>query len=761
MANLSNINNKFIVTDVGTGQAIVGATNAATGSTLTVGGIVSINSTASTKIQFHSSGNSYFLGGSIGIGATDPIVTAWGNATNTRQLTLVASAYAVINLQGSNAGLTQFSMGVGDEKFYMAYDRVASAHRLVVDSTGNVGIGVTSPNVKLHLSNASTLTPVYQQFTNGTTGVASGDGTVIGIDSDGDFLINNQEAKEFKVYTSDTQRLKIDNAGSIAMGDFSPSGTPAGDYRSFEIGRQGNTITGAPWKSNLYFSTNATITAGSTAFTYRYASVPATKLILEGGEFAFQNAGSGTVGSTISFTERMKIYSDGDVCMGQYTSTVAPTNGILKLKTSGNTNNICYPLLSVMGSTHLAARQYGIGFDPEGYQDRIKMFFGVDGSGLGYSLGSFVWCLNAVANSTIVSPSDEKMRLTKDGYLGIGTTQPDNILHIETSSAGGPQIQLESTSGTAGAAFINFDGGNLQLSTQRDMVSGAWTDTAKSWGGITIDGAAGGSSIKFYTAAASNTSPSERARINKYGQLLINATSSGYGANNYGYNLGIMGVATQSYMSMNYGGGALDTQGVIFGLDSIGGVWLHRENKPLRIYTNNTQRVTVAGDGNVGIGTTTPYSRLESIGCITVGTASNDGNVSSTAVNYSVAGAGSIYLVQGYVGGGSSGDTCVFTYEATVWKSWLLEFAFASTAGMISGKIGGYNNNGAGHSKYFDINSLGCTAVFTNTGPSGQYNTVTFTFTNPGTHPMAKMTYSQGGGDGPPRGNRTKLVWNS
>jgi hypothetical protein len=38
MANLSNINNNFIVTDVGTGQAVVGATNAVTGSTLTVGG---------------------------------------------------------------------------------------------------------------------------------------------------------------------------------------------------------------------------------------------------------------------------------------------------------------------------------------------------------------------------------------------------------------------------------------------------------------------------------------------------------------------------------------------------------------------------------------------------------------------------------------------------------------------------------------------------------------------------------------------------
>jgi len=98
---------------------------------------------ATAQVLLNTSGNSYFLGGSIGIGVTDPVITAWGNATNTRQLTLVASAYAVINLQGSNAGLTQFSMGVGDTKFYMAYDRVASKHRLVVDSNGQIGIGTT------------------------------------------------------------------------------------------------------------------------------------------------------------------------------------------------------------------------------------------------------------------------------------------------------------------------------------------------------------------------------------------------------------------------------------------------------------------------------------------------------------------------------------------------------------------------------------------------------------------------------------------
>ena len=109
------------------------------------------------------------------------------------------------------------------------------------------------------------------------------------------------------------QRMRIDSAGSIIIGDGATSGTPTADYRSLEIGRQGNTITGAPWKSNLYFSTNATITAGSTAFTYRYASAAPTQMTMEGGIFTWSNAIAGTVGDQITFTERMRIDSSGSI----------------------------------------------------------------------------------------------------------------------------------------------------------------------------------------------------------------------------------------------------------------------------------------------------------------------------------------------------------------------------------------------------------------------------------------------------------------
>jgi hypothetical protein len=94
-------------------------------------------------------GNTIVKNGSLGIGTTSPVNTAWGTITNTAQLSLVGSAYGVITLQGSNTALTKYSMGVGDNRFYMAYDNLAGRHNIVVNSSGYVGIQDQSPSYQL------------------------------------------------------------------------------------------------------------------------------------------------------------------------------------------------------------------------------------------------------------------------------------------------------------------------------------------------------------------------------------------------------------------------------------------------------------------------------------------------------------------------------------------------------------------------------------------------------------------------------------
>jgi hypothetical protein len=96
----------------------------------------------------------------------------------------------------------------------MAVD-VNSGRAFTITGAGDTGVGINVPAGRLHVSNSATLTAVYQKFTNGTTGHTSNDGTTIGIDSDGDFILNNNEDKEVKIYTNDTQRLTVLNDGKI------------------------------------------------------------------------------------------------------------------------------------------------------------------------------------------------------------------------------------------------------------------------------------------------------------------------------------------------------------------------------------------------------------------------------------------------------------------------------------------------------------------------------------------------------------------
>jgi len=88
--------------------------------------------------------------GSVGINITDPVNTAWGNGSVTKQLSINATNYAVINLLG---GSRRYSMGVGDNNFYMAYDNSQSRHNIIVYGSGNIGInGAADAGYKLDVT---------------------------------------------------------------------------------------------------------------------------------------------------------------------------------------------------------------------------------------------------------------------------------------------------------------------------------------------------------------------------------------------------------------------------------------------------------------------------------------------------------------------------------------------------------------------------------------------------------------------------------
>jgi hypothetical protein len=111
------------------------------------------------------------------------------------------------------------SQGTG---FYLVSANVlglstAGVQRVVVDASGNVGIGTASPNFALQLHTASASTARYLQVTNGSTGSTAGDGMLVGVDSSNDAICWMQESSALKFATSNTERMRLDASGNLLV----------------------------------------------------------------------------------------------------------------------------------------------------------------------------------------------------------------------------------------------------------------------------------------------------------------------------------------------------------------------------------------------------------------------------------------------------------------------------------------------------------------------------------------------------------------
>jgi hypothetical protein len=99
-----------------------------------------------------------------------------------------------------------------------------SGRGINIDTNGNVGIGTTTPDNKLHLHNNVDGAAITLQFTNTDTGEASAFvGFRLGLCSTEDAcLVNETAGKHMNFYTEGTQKMTIKNTGQIAIGTSNP-----------------------------------------------------------------------------------------------------------------------------------------------------------------------------------------------------------------------------------------------------------------------------------------------------------------------------------------------------------------------------------------------------------------------------------------------------------------------------------------------------------------------------------------------------------
>jgi len=170
---------------------------------------------------------------SLGIGTTAPILTGFGSGTKGLE---VAGDKAGIRLNGDAADSLYLISGSSKHWIYgkgavpLTFSTNA-AERMRIDSSGNVGIGTSSPAATLHVKGLYGTT--YNEATVGTghiwrhqTSGSNGEGwefhdTTNSKRVDLYYGVAGSEYRAF--YTGGSERMRIDSSGKVGIGTSSPS----------------------------------------------------------------------------------------------------------------------------------------------------------------------------------------------------------------------------------------------------------------------------------------------------------------------------------------------------------------------------------------------------------------------------------------------------------------------------------------------------------------------------------------------------------
>ena len=468
--------------------------------------------------------------------------------------------------------------------------------RMRIDSSGNVGIGTTSPSQKLHIDGTTSNTTGLVHTTTGLAifRVAT---------NNSDFaLLGQGGSNRFDIYDNNaaSTRFSINSSGNVGIGTTGPT-------KKLEVNGE---IQG----TNLY------------AETYRSARSDGDVYIQAATATDFVS-----IGTQVS-PNLMRIDGGGNVGIGT-------TNPSYKLDVSG-TGRFTSTLYTNSGSTSSVgiigksqANGWGARYDSN---DANYSGFYFDNNN-----DSSMILRDDAGNVNVWLKSDSSSYFN-GGNVGIGTTSPSAKLEVEGGDA---LLQLSTTSST-GNPYMSFNQAGTRRSFIQHVDSGDNLKLASEYGGMQFyTGTGGTETVKMAIQSGGNvgigtTSPSQKLHVVGTGLisngLYIGDTSSVI----YRYFNSFI-IQNTASTTINIGGGPgavtnnLDVNGTIRGknylyLEDAAGTLrttlrseatyatLDNGTNTLNYNASNhlflvglSEKMRINSSGDVGIGTTAPGAKLE------------------------------------------------------------------------------------------------------------------------------------------------------